>query len=221
MRYIYSFFAVFSLYLIFASSAEATKPSYSCANVRCASGTTCVETPLGPSCEANYSAPTCASTSCMVGHKCVESPSGPQCIPMATPPQPHPTPYPPSYPSYHQQSCAYGGYYSYGRLICNPAPAWREPYRNGWNHHYYQPPRYEYPRRYRRRPHWHPEGPDVMEPAPRPSEPTMCPMIYQPVCAQKTVVCVRSPCPPLRKTFGNSCEANAAGYSVLHSGTCR
>jgi hypothetical protein len=41
---------------------------------------------------------------------------------------------------------------------------------------------------------------------------TMCPMIYQPVCALKVG--------GERATFGNKCEADRAGAKILHDGTC-
>jgi len=70
-----------------------------------------------------------------------------------------------------------------------------------------------------------PEKPTVCpEPMPtpnsRPKEPIACPMVYDPVCAQKIVQCVRAPCPPVRQTFSNSCVAKADGYTVLYQGTC-
>ncbi|MFA5831736.1 MAG: hypothetical protein WC878_07985 [Candidatus Paceibacterota bacterium] len=34
-----------------------------------------------------------------------------------------------------------------------------------------------------------------------------CIALYQPVCAEVQVQCVRAPCPPIPQTFGNSCEA--------------
>jgi len=246
MRYFLIIFAGFVLAAVASMSASATKltppSSYSnisCANVRCGYGMSCVETPGGPVCEPASSAPSCASTLCMVGNQCVETASGPQCVPA----QPsHPT-YPsqpsyPSYPTYQQQSCAYGGYYQYGRLVCYPPPAWRHPYQYGWGH-YYDPrpvprpvPR-PAPRPVPRpvpapqpkpaplpRPPWYPHGPDYVKPAPDPGT-GYCTMEYDPVCAEKPVVCVRSPCKADRKTFGNSCSARQAEYTILYKGTCQ
>jgi len=34
-----------------------------------------------------------------------------------------------------------------------------------------------------------------------------CIALYKPVCASVQVQCVRAPCPPIKQTFGNSCEA--------------
>lgn len=45
---------------------------------------------------------------------------------------------------------------------------------------------------------------------PRP-EPLLCPQIYQPVCATRG---------NREQTFGNSCEANAAGWRVSSRGEC-
>ncbi|RST87470.1 peptidase [Aquibium carbonis] len=55
------------------------------------------------------------------------------------------------------------------------------------------------------------EEPLPVRPGP-PSSQQLCPRIYDPVCARRG---------PDRQTFGNSCEANAAGYRVSHPGQCR
>lgn len=53
----------------------------------------------------------------------------------------------------------------------------------------------------------------VEEPLPvQPGPPQFCPRIYEPVCGRSG---------PDRQTFGNACEANAAGYRILHPGQCR
>jgi len=169
-----------------------------------------VETPGGPICQQQSLS--CANMLCAQGNQCVETSRGPQCV--AAPTQ----------PSYHQgQSCAYGGYYQYGRLICYPPPRWRAPYQNGWGHYYRPPAYYDPPRpaprprpRPRPNPPWHPDGPDVIEPEPR-----MCTMEYDPVCGEKPVVCVRAPCPADRRSFGNSCSAKNSGYTVLYKGQCQ
>ncbi len=221
-RYLIYFCSLVAGVLLLAISAEATKPSYTCANVRCGSGSVCIETPSGPTCEANYSGPSCASTLCQVGNQCVETSTGPQCVPNSSPPGYHnpPSSYP-SYPGYQPQSCAYGGYYHYGQLICNPAPAWRNPYQYGWGYYnappVYRPPVYT-PPTYRRRAPWDPNGPEIVLP---PQEPRVCTMEYDPVCAEKPVVCVRSPCPPARQTFSNACHARADNYTILYKGQCR
>lgn len=203
MRYLYILMPGLVLAILWAANAEATKPDYSCANVRCGSGTACIETPTGPICQSQLS---CANVLCAQGNHCIETTAGPECRPVDY--------------GYQNQSCAYGGYYHHGRLVCNSAPAWRNPYQNGWGHYYsphYAPPRYTPPRP---RPPWHYYGnvPEVIEPTPR--EPILCPMIYDPVCAEKPVVCVRAPCPAIRKTFGNDCQANAENYTVLYKGQC-
>ncbi|KXF77077.1 hypothetical protein ATN84_11980 [Paramesorhizobium deserti] len=46
---------------------------------------------------------------------------------------------------------------------------------------------------------------------PRPDGPQMCPMIYAPVCGERG---------GRRQTFGNSCQAGAEGYRVVHRGEC-
>lgn len=50
-----------------------------------------------------------------------------------------------------------------------------------------------------------PDGPS------RPDRPTMCPMIYQPVCAARG---------GRTRTFGNACSAEAEGYRVVDRGPC-
>lgn len=226
MRYLSLLFSIVFITLFWSMSAEATKPTQpgpSCAMVRCGFGTTCIETPGGPVCEQQSLS--CANVLCAQGNQCVETSSGPQCV--AAPTQPTYPSYPsyptypsypsyPSHPTYPPQSCAYGGYYQYGRLICNPPPAWRSPYQYGWGH-YYNPPPPPRPRPSPQpRPPWHPDGSGSMEPGPR-----MCTMEYDPVCAAKPVMCVKSPCPPIRKTFSNSCMAKNDGYTVLYKGQCR
>lgn len=48
-------------------------------------------------------------------------------------------------------------------------------------------------------------------PGPGKDQPKMCTKEYAPVCGGKGYK---------RKTFGNACEANAAGYSVIKEGKC-
>lgn len=49
-----------------------------------------------------------------------------------------------------------------------------------------------------------------------------CTMIYQPVCGQTTVNCVKAPCPqPDPVTYGNKCMLNAANATLLYEGTCK
>lgn len=250
-RYIYFFFAAFSLAILFSGNAEATKPGYSCANVRCASGS-CVETPGGPVCQAQQL--TCASMLCAQGSVCEMLSNGPQCVIQSSPPgyyvpnppstyhPPHdqtpPGYYNPNPPNYGNQSCAYGGRYEYGRLICNPAPRWREPYQNGWRDNPYRnrydnwrrdqdrvPPGYHVPPTYQPRPtpprHSRPGNGHLPEPIVTPPSRTMCPMIYAPVCASKPVVCVKAPCRAPRRTFSNSCMANAEEFTILYKGECQ
>ena len=190
-----------------------TSSHLSCANVRCSHGTQCIETLTGPICQHRILS--CANVLCERGNQCMETISGPQCVP-----------YQPTYPvnpNPSQQSCAYGGYYRYGRLICNPVPEWRGPYQQGWGHYYPNYPR-PMPRpiptpRPLPRPPWHPHGPDIVRP--KDPEPRYCTMEYDPVCAEKPVVCVRAPCPAERRTFSNSCQANAAEYTILYRGACQ
>lgn len=224
MRYFLILVAGFILASLAGMSASATKmtpPGVSCANVRCGYGMSCIETPGGPVCQQQSLS--CANVLCAQGNQCVETRTGPQCVP-AQPSYPTYPTYPsyPTYPTYPQQSCAYGGFYQYGRLVCNPPPAWRHPYQYGWGH-YYRPPHYQ-PRPAptprptpRPRPPWHPDGPDIV----KPEQPRFCTMEYDPVCAEKPVVCVQSPCLPDRRTFSNSCRAKQESYTVLYKGECR
>lgn len=49
-------------------------------------------------------------------------------------------------------------------------------------------------------------------PPPRPDGPQFCTMEYDPVCAERR---------GNRRTFGNPCEADRAGYRIVHPGECR
>lgn len=49
----------------------------------------------------------------------------------------------------------------------------------------------------------------------------MCPEIYQPVCGEVEVQCIRAPCPPLKQTFSNRCFADVAKAKNITSGACR
>ena len=51
--------------------------------------------------------------------------------------------------------------------------------------------------------------------------PAPCTREYRPVCAIYQPRCVRAPCPVIRQTFPNACEARAAGARVIHPGACR
>jgi hypothetical protein len=45
--------------------------------------------------------------------------------------------------------------------------------------------------------------------------PTMCTMQYEPVCAEKQVQCVTTPCNPIRSTYGNACMAAADQATII------
>jgi len=49
-------------------------------------------------------------------------------------------------------------------------------------------------------------------PTVRPPPQQFCPRVYDPVCGRSG---------PDRQTFGNACEADAAGYRIVHAGQCR
>ena len=53
---------------------------------------------------------------------------------------------------------------------------------------------------------------DDRPPPPRPDRPQACTMQYDPVCGERRGD---------RQTFGNSCEADRAGYRIVHGGECR
>lgn len=47
-----------------------------------------------------------------------------------------------------------------------------------------------------------------------------CTREYQPVCGEIQVQCITTPCPPLRTTFANRCEAENAGAIDITEGAC-
>lgn len=49
---------------------------------------------------------------------------------------------------------------------------------------------------------------------------TMCPDIYMPVCGTTVVECIRAPCPPLKETYSNRCEAERAHVTSITNGAC-
>lgn len=203
------FIAALFLFGIFWTPNASASSHITCANVRCAGS--CIDTPNGPTCTARL---TCANTLCSVGNRCEERSSGPVCVPnqtisrpQVTPrpyvqPRPYvrPTPQPPGCRTY-RDSYRGQGYY---RRDCQRRPVYRP-----------QPPRRPY---YRRPGHAQPQPP-VVPPRSRPDT-QVCTAQYKPVCAQKAVQCFRAPCPAVKQTFGNACEASREGYSVLFNGVC-
>lgn len=55
------------------------------------------------------------------------------------------------------------------------------------------------------------EGPGPRPPRPGPG-PVICTQEYRPVCGERRGD---------RETFGNACQADAAGYRIVHGGQCR
>ncbi|GIU69668.1 MAG: hypothetical protein KatS3mg002_0904 [Candidatus Woesearchaeota archaeon] len=55
-----------------------------------------------------------------------------------------------------------------------------------------------------------------------PSErPTVCTKEYMPVCAQVQVQCIKAPCPPIKQTYPNKCEACANQLTISYTeGEC-
>ena len=51
-------------------------------------------------------------------------------------------------------------------------------------------------------------------------EPTICTMQYDPVCAEKQVQCVTTPCDPVRTTYGNACMAAADQATIIFEWDC-
>ncbi len=196
------------LWLFSASIADARKVTPTCANVRCASGT-CIDTPDGAVCTNQQL--TCASTLCAQGNICVESQTGPQCVPQNYPPGPvvQPPQYTPTPPTY------YGQYYY---------PYYQPQYYQG-RPRYYRSWRYSLPSYNWGGYGWYQRPQPPVRTPPRtdtpPQDQIICPMVYQPVCAEKRVQCVTYPCPPIRKTFGNSCEASREDYIVIYEEVCR
>ena len=49
---------------------------------------------------------------------------------------------------------------------------------------------------------------------------TICPDIYQPVCGSVVVECIKAPCPPLKQTFSNECDAKRNNAQDITNGAC-
>jgi hypothetical protein len=71
-----SLLASFVLAMVVSSFIEAAAAPATCANVRCKSGTHCIETPA-PKCVTDL---TCANVRCRKGTHCVDKPTGPRCV---------------------------------------------------------------------------------------------------------------------------------------------
>lgn len=50
-------------------------------------------------------------------------------------------------------------------------------------------------------------GNDVVYCKPEQRRADACITLYKPVCGNVNVQCIKEPCPPLKQTYGNSCEA--------------
>jgi len=50
---------------------------------------------------------------------------------------------------------------------------------------------------------------------------TNCTTEYNPVCGSKPIVCITTPCNPVKQTYGNRCAMNADGATFLYEGICR
>ena len=49
----------------------------------------------------------------------------------------------------------------------------------------------------------------------------VCNDIYKAVCGEVEVQCIKAPCPPLKTTFSNECEAKKAGAINIQEGACQ
>lgn len=47
-----------------------------------------------------------------------------------------------------------------------------------------------------------------------------CTREFQPVCGEVQVQCIKAPCPPIKTTFSNRCEAENAGVKNATDGAC-
>jgi len=52
-------------------------------------------------------------------------------------------------------------------------------------------------------------------------EAVACTMDYNPVCGEKVVQCIKAPCVPIKKTYGNKCGLNAEKAKFLYVGECK
>lgn len=52
------------------------------------------------------------------------------------------------------------------------------------------------------------------------AKPVACTKEYKPVCGAKQVVCITTPCNPVRETYGNQCTMRADGATFVHEGAC-
>jgi hypothetical protein len=46
-----------------------------------------------------------------------------------------------------------------------------------------------------------------------------CIEVYEPVCAEVEIQCVKAPCNPIHQTFANSCKAGK--HKILYKGECK
>lgn len=53
-----------------------------------------------------------------------------------------------------------------------------------------------------------------------PDTQTECAPDHRLVCGEKEVQCIKAPCPPIKETYPNRCEAEKAGAKVISEGFC-
>lgn len=52
-------------------------------------------------------------------------------------------------------------------------------------------------------------------------KPVACTKEYRPVCGEKQIVCITTPCNPVQQTYGNRCMMEADSAKLLYEGACR
>lgn len=209
-------------------------PTLTCANALCSVGNKCIETMTGPQCVPDTPRLSCANMLCVEGSKCEETATGPKCV-ADTPPF---TPWDRRIcPAVYDPVCGQKGHLK--RTFGNDCEARRDHYDvlyKGVCRFSDSPPLGNVPCPA----NWDPvcgrkgnetrtlgnscvatrEGYEILYmgecgielPSPPLSpEPTMCPMIYQPVCGKKGFE---------TRTFSNDCVARGEGYAVISQGEC-
>lgn len=218
VKWFVGIFGLLGLYmaLLYTSVAQAqTSNGPTCAIVRCDSGT-CIDTPDGPVCQPVSLS--CANMFCAEGNVCKETPRGPTCQPAKQPPI-----QPPHIGDRDGNDCVLVKEYYHGQMVyrrvCPPRTKYK-PRKHYRQKYHPRSDRYQRPKWFK---HDRYQRPRRHEPAPtpRPDRDRVCAQIYAPVCAQKQLQCVKAPCPPVKQTFSNSCEASRDGYTVIHQGRCR
>lgn len=64
------------------------------------------------------------------------------------------------------------------------------------------------------------EDTSVTSPESTPNDEQACPTDFKPVCGEIDVQCIKAPCPPIKTTFQNRCEAEKEGAKNIVEGAC-